>query len=64
MKIDFWDICLFTILEKGYFEAFMRALDVQVKEMKWMGEAIKKLENKKENGGLEDQLHYVATRNG
>ncbi|XP_078174550.1 peroxisomal membrane protein PEX14-like isoform X1 [Carex rostrata] len=50
--------------EKGYFEAFMRALDVQVKEMKSMGEAIKKLENKKENGVLEDQFNHSATRNG
>lgn len=54
----------FTISEKGYFEAFMRALDVQVKEMKSMGEAIKKLENKKENGVLEDQFNHSATRNG
>jgi hypothetical protein len=32
----------------------MRAADVQVKEMKLMGEAIRKLENKKENGILKD----------
>ncbi|KAJ4752779.1 Peroxisomal membrane protein PEX14 [Rhynchospora pubera] len=50
--------------EKGYFEAFMRALDVQVKEMKLMGEAIKKLEHKRDNGVLEDQFHHSATRNG
>ncbi|KAJ3705526.1 hypothetical protein LUZ61_009231 [Rhynchospora tenuis] len=49
---------------KGYFEAFMRALDVQVKEMKSMGEAIKKLENKQDNGVLEDQFHRSTTRNG
>ncbi|KAJ1701146.1 hypothetical protein LUZ63_000925 [Rhynchospora breviuscula] len=49
---------------KGYFEAFMRALDVQAKEMKLMGEAIKKLENKQDNGVLEDQFHHSTTRNG
>ncbi|KAJ4801200.1 Peroxisomal membrane protein PEX14 [Rhynchospora pubera] len=49
---------------KAYFEAFMRALDVQVKEMKLMGEAIKKLENKQDNKVQEDQFHHSTTRNG
>ncbi|KAJ3694310.1 hypothetical protein LUZ60_009790 [Juncus effusus] len=55
--------------EKGYFEAFMKALDVQVKEMKSMGETIKKLETSKNNnsinnnGSIEDQFHSTTTRN-
>lgn len=41
--------------EKRYFEAFMNMMDVQVKEMKSMGEAIRKLESKREHNNSQDK---------
>nr|CAD1822740.1 unnamed protein product [Ananas comosus var. bracteatus] len=54
--------------ERKYFEAFMGALDVQVKEMKSMSEALRKLESRKEDSFSREKLteEYMqsTTRNG
>lgn len=52
--------------EKKYFEAFMSMMDVQVKEMKNMGEAIRKLESTKENSSYQDKLiqEYIQSTIG
>ncbi|XP_072999015.1 peroxisomal membrane protein PEX14-like isoform X1 [Typha latifolia] len=54
--------------ERKYFEAFMGALDVQVKEMKSMSDAIRKLESRREDSFSQNNLieeHVQSTaRNG
>lgn len=42
--------------ERKYFEAFMGMMDVQVKEMKTIGEAIRRLESTRENSSHQDKL--------
>ncbi|XP_072985815.1 peroxisomal membrane protein PEX14-like isoform X2 [Typha latifolia] len=53
--------------ERKYFEAFMEALDVQVKEMKSMTDTIRKLERRREDTYQQDKMteeHIQSTRNG
>ncbi|KAJ6838596.1 peroxisomal membrane protein PEX14 [Iris pallida] len=52
--------------EKKYFEAFMGMMDVQLKEMKTMGETIRKLESTKENSSYQDKLiqEYIQSTIG
>ncbi|XP_008782461.1 peroxisomal membrane protein PEX14-like isoform X2 [Phoenix dactylifera] len=52
--------------ERKYFEAFMVALDVQVKEMKSMGDAIRKLESTRENSFSQEKLieEYIQSTVG
>ncbi|KAG1342781.1 peroxisomal membrane protein PEX14 [Cocos nucifera] len=52
--------------ERKYFEAFMGALDVQVKEMKSMGDAIRKLESTRENSFSQEKLieEYIQSTVG
>ncbi|KAG6517187.1 hypothetical protein ZIOFF_020567 [Zingiber officinale] len=44
--------------ERKYFEGFMAALDVQVKEMKSMGDAIRRLESTRDDRFSEDKPIY------
>ncbi|KAG6519994.1 hypothetical protein ZIOFF_017023 [Zingiber officinale] len=48
----------FLQLERKYFEGFMAALDVQVKEMKSMGDAIRRLESTRDDRFSEDKPIY------
>ncbi|KAL0925015.1 hypothetical protein M5K25_003321 [Dendrobium thyrsiflorum] len=50
--------------DRKYFEAFMGMIDVQVKEMKSMTEAIHKLEKAREQEKLIDEYVQYATANG
>ncbi|KAI0524000.1 hypothetical protein KFK09_003364 [Dendrobium nobile] len=50
--------------DRKYFEAFMGMIDVQVKEMKSMSEAIHKLEKAREQEKLIDEYVQYATSNG
>ncbi|XP_010940047.1 peroxisomal membrane protein PEX14 isoform X2 [Elaeis guineensis] len=52
--------------ERKYFEAFMGALDMQVKEMKSMGDAIHKLESRRENSFSQEKLleEYIQSTVG
>ncbi|KAH0467669.1 hypothetical protein IEQ34_002702 [Dendrobium chrysotoxum] len=50
--------------DRKYFEAFMGMIDVQVKEMKSMSEAIHKLEKAREQEKLIDEYVQYATANG
>ncbi|XP_020270622.1 peroxisomal membrane protein PEX14 [Asparagus officinalis] len=52
--------------ERKYFEAFMSAMDVQVKEMKSMGEAIRKLESSRENSHSKEKMmeEYIQSNIG
>ncbi|KAG0461536.1 hypothetical protein HPP92_021833 [Vanilla planifolia] len=50
--------------ERKYFEAFMGMIDVQVKEMKSMSDAIQRLEKAKEQDKLVTEYAQYATANG
>lgn len=50
--------------ERKYFEAFMGALDVQVKEMKSMGDAIRRLENRRDEDKLIQENIHSTNGNG
>ncbi|XP_064985536.1 peroxisomal membrane protein PEX14-like isoform X1 [Musa acuminata AAA Group] len=50
--------------ERKYFEAFMGALDVQVKEMKSMGDAIRRLESRRDEYKLVQENIHSTNGNG
>ncbi|URE45996.1 Peroxisomal membrane anchor protein (Pex14p) conserved region [Musa troglodytarum] len=50
--------------ERKYFEAFMGALDVQVKEMKSMGDAIRRLESRRDEDKLIQENIHSTNGNG
>lgn len=50
--------------ERKYFEAFMGALDVQVKEMKSMGDAIRRLESRRDEYKLIQENIHSTNGNG
>ncbi|KAJ8479539.1 hypothetical protein OPV22_023266 [Ensete ventricosum] len=50
--------------ERKYFEAFMGALDVQVKEMKSMGDAIRRLESRRDEDNLIQENIHSTNVNG
>ncbi|CAL9771083.1 unnamed protein product [Musa acuminata subsp. burmannicoides] len=50
--------------ERKYFEAFMGALDVQVKEMKSMGDAIRRLESRRDEYKLIQENIHSTNENG
>ncbi|THU53022.1 hypothetical protein C4D60_Mb10t10060 [Musa balbisiana] len=50
--------------KRKYFEAFMGALDVQVKEMKSMGDAIRRLENRRDEDKLIQENIHSTNGNG